>query len=61
MTGRTPDANWSAATIWICRPHTPAAAMLRGLPSFAPLAFLAANAAFVRSEISRRSFSARAA
>jgi site-specific DNA recombinase len=34
--------------------------MLRGLPNFAPLAFLAANADFVRSEISRRSFSARA-
>ena len=32
-----------------------------GLPSLAPLAFFAANAAFVRSEISRRSFSARAA
>jgi hypothetical protein len=32
MTGRRPDANWSAATIWICRPHTPAAAMLRALP-----------------------------
>jgi hypothetical protein len=45
MTGRRPDANWSAATIWICRPHTPAAAMFEGLPSLAPLAFLAANAA----------------
>ena len=32
MTGSRPHANWSAATIWIPRPHTPAAAMLRGLP-----------------------------
>lgn len=30
MTGRRPDANWSAAAIWICRPHTPAAAMFGG-------------------------------
>ena len=32
-----------------------------GLPSFAPLAFFAAKAAFVRSAINRRSFSANAA
>ena len=43
-----------------------AARMLRhvrlcGLPSLAPCAFLAANAALVRSEIKRRSFSASAA
>src|ERR1700704_527423 len=49
MTGRRPEANWSAGTIWICRPHTPAAAMFEGLPGLAPLAFLAAKAAFVRS------------
>jgi hypothetical protein len=32
-----------------------------GLPSLVPLAFFAASAAFVRSDISRRSFSAKAA
>jgi hypothetical protein len=35
--------------------------MFRRLPSLAPLAFLTANAALVRSEINRRSFSAKAA
>jgi ATP-dependent DNA ligase len=28
MTGRRPVANWSAAPIWICRPHNPAAAAI---------------------------------
>jgi len=35
--------------------------MLIGLPSLPPLAFLIASAALVRSEMSRRSFSAKAA
>jgi len=51
MTGKRPVANWSAAPICICRPHNPAAAMFERLPSLAPLAFLAARAPFVRSDI----------
>ena len=61
LTGKSPFAKWSAAPIWVCRPHNPAAAMFEGLPSLAPPAFFAARAAFVRSAIRRRSFSARAA
>jgi hypothetical protein len=38
-----------------------ASRILIGLRSLLPLAFLIASAAFLRSEISRRSFSARAA
>jgi hypothetical protein len=34
MTGRRPDANWSSAAIWICRPHTPAAACSKGCPAW---------------------------
>jgi hypothetical protein len=59
--GNSLAANSSAAVVWTVRPIEPATAMLRGLPSFTPVAFLAAKAAFVRSEISRRSFSASAA
>ena len=33
MIGRRPDANWSAAAVWICRPHTPAAAISKGCPA----------------------------
>ena len=40
------------------RPSRPAWPRLIGLPSFVPVAFLIAKAAFVRSEINRRSFSA---
>ena len=47
------------------RPGSPACAILLailpGLPSPAPAAFLAASAAFLRSGIGRRSFPARAA
>src|SRR4051812_3568744 len=43
------------------RPSSPACAMLLRLPSLAPPALFAASAALVRSEISRRSFSASAA
>jgi hypothetical protein len=56
--GSRAAANSSAVVVCATRPAAPASAMLRGLPSLAPLAFLAASAAFVRSEISRRSFSA---
>src|SRR4051812_16307475 len=43
------------------RPISPASRMFEGLPSLPPLALRIASAAFVRSEISRRSFSASAA
>jgi hypothetical protein len=59
ITGSTVWANSSAALTWIARPREPA--RLRGLPSLIPLAFFADKATLVRSEISRRSFSAKAA
>jgi hypothetical protein len=54
-------ANSSATCAWAMRPSDPAIQRFVGLPSFAPPTFFACNAAIVRSEISRRSFSARAA
>ena len=59
--GNRPFACSSAASMRDDRPASPASRMFEGLPSFVPLAFLIAKAAFVRSEMSRRSFSASAA
>ena len=59
--GSTLAANASASAVMARCPTAAASAGLRRLPSFAPCALRAAGAAFVRSEISRRSFSAKAA
>jgi hypothetical protein len=56
MTGKRPLANWSAAQIWICRPHTLPRRCSSGCPARRYLPFFAARAAFVRSKIRRRSF-----
>src|SRR3979490_287078 len=62
ITGTRFAAKSSAACAWAMRPREPATQRFEGLPSLAPAAFFARNAALVvRSEISRRSFSARAA
>jgi hypothetical protein len=61
ITGIRFVANSSATCAWAMRPIEPATQRFVGLPSFAPLAFFACSAALVRSDISRRSFSARAA
>jgi hypothetical protein len=58
ITGINPTTNSSAAAIWMVRPNAPALVILVGLPSLAPPTRLAASAARVRSDISRRSFSA---
>ena len=54
-------SGWSASAIETARPRDAASAGLDGLPSLAPFALRWARAVRVRSEISRRSFSARAA
>jgi hypothetical protein len=51
----------SAALIRAMRPTSPATRMFEGFPSFAPIDLRTAGAAFVRSDIRRRSFSASAA
>jgi hypothetical protein len=43
------------------RPIVPASRTFEGFPSFVPVALRTPNVALVRSEISRRSFSAKAA
>jgi hypothetical protein len=60
-TGASLKAKSSALSINAARPDKAASAKFRGLPRMAPEAFFAAKAALVRSDISRRSFSASAA
>jgi len=54
-------ANRSASLCCERRPRLPASSRLQGFPRAAPFAFFAPSALRVRSEISRRSFSASAA
>ena len=61
ITGIRSVANSSATCACARRPIEPAIQRFVELPSFAPLAFFACRAAIVRSDISRRSFSANAA
>ena len=61
MTGATFSANRLASAAVRAAPSVPAAARLVRLSSVAPCPFCTASAARVRSEIMRRSFSARAA
>ncbi|RWI10356.1 MAG: hypothetical protein EOQ92_33210 [Mesorhizobium sp.] len=60
MIGSTVWANLSASRIEIFRPFAAASPVLVGLPSFIPVVLREARAALVRSEINRRSFSAKA-
>src|SRR5882724_1159665 len=61
ITGTRFVASSSATCACAVRPREPATQRFVGLPSLAPAALFARNAALVRSDISRRSFSAKAA
>jgi hypothetical protein len=61
MMGERSSAKRSTAWLSAALPVEPARLRLRGFPRMAPEALLATSAARVRSEIRRRSFSARAA
>ena len=61
MIGSTVWAKRSASLTDIVRPFAAASAVLVGLPSLIPVVLREERAALVRSEISRRSLSAKAA